>query len=176
MTEKTLSSRTVFRGRLLVVETLEVETPAGRRATREIVRHPGAAVILARRADGRFVLVRQYRKPVECELLEAIAGKLDPNEQPEDCARRETREETGYAVRRLRKLGETYSSPGFCDEILHVFFAELGEAGAPRPEDDESVEPVFLTAADIEARIADGALRDAKTLAAWTLFRLRGSG
>ena len=80
MNEKTLSARTVFDGRLLHVEVLDVELPSGVRSVREIVRHPGASVILPQRPDGQFLFVRQFRKPLERQLLEAVAGTLDPGE------------------------------------------------------------------------------------------------
>ena len=174
--ERTVASRTVFDGRLLRVEELEVELEGGLRSFREIVRHPGAAVILPQLPDGRFVLVRQFRKPVEQDLVEAVAGTLDPGESPEVCAARELKEETGYEAEEFVKLGEVYPAPGYTDEKLHLFFARLlPVAGESSPDDDEHLSLLHVSAADIEAMIADGRMCDAKTLATWHLYRNRGA-
>jgi len=89
MKEKTIKSRTVFKGRLLKIDVLDVEVEPGRRSIREIVRHPGAAVVLARRPDGMFIFVRQFRKPAEKIILEVVAGGLEKAESPVACARRD---------------------------------------------------------------------------------------
>ncbi len=95
MEEKTLATRRVFEGRALTVEVLDIAMPDGRRTTREVLRHSGAVCILAELPDGRFVLVRQYRKAVERTLLECVAGCMEPGETPEEAARREKRAESG---------------------------------------------------------------------------------
>lgn len=172
MPERTLQSRAVFRGRLLGVEVLRVALGDGRTGRREIVHHPGAVAVLCRRPDGRFVMVRQYRKPVERVLLEVVAGCLHPGEPPARCARREVREETGYRVRRLRRLGLIYPTPGYCDERLHLFFAELEAAPAAQSlDEDERVAPVAIAAPQLERLIRGGRIRDAKTLAAWLMYK-----
>ena len=175
MDEKTLSSRRVFEGRLLKLDVMEVQLEGEQRGRREVIRHPGAAVVLARRPDGRFVFVRQFRKPMERELLEVIAGCLNPGEAPDACAAREVREETGYEVAALRPLGSAYTSPGFCDEMMHMFFAEL-KAGpeTPMPDEDERVEPVVLGKNEVDAMMARGEIVDAKTLLLWLLSRKAG--
>jgi ADP-ribose pyrophosphatase len=172
MRERTLKSRTVFKGVLLHVDVEDVELEDGRRAEREILRHPPAVVVLARRPDGRFALVKQFRKPVEADLIEVVAGCLERGETPAAAARREVAEETGYKVRRLRRLGRVYSTPGCCDEVLHLFYAELSPAPAGHcPDDDEQVEVLFLDRDRVERMIARGEIADAKTLAVW--FRAR---
>lgn len=172
MREKTLSSRTVFDGRLLRVDVLNVELDSGVRAVREIVRHPGACVVLPRLPDGRFVFVRQFRKPVEREIVEAVAGVLKPGEDPADCADRELWEETGFKATGLHSMGVVYSSPGYCDEQLHFFYAQLSlEQGSPNPEDDERIEVVYLSAEQIEKMISEGEIVDAKTVVAWQLWK-----
>ena len=174
MKEKTLSRKTVFQGRLLHVEVQQVSIGRSVRSTREIVRHPGAAVILARLPDGRFVFVRQYRKPVEREMLEVVAGTLSKGEAPKDCAMRELREETGYGARRMIKLGIIFPSPGYLVENLHLYFAELdGKRGQSNLDDDEKLKIVCLTAKQIEQKIRTGKIQDAKTIAAWLLFKLK---
>lgn len=101
-----------------------MELPDGRGAVREVMEHPGAAVIVPIDADGNVRLVRQYRDAIGKQLLEVPAGKLDHGEDPEACARRELREELGLVAGRMTVLTSFYSSPGFCDEILHVYLAE----------------------------------------------------
>ena len=177
MNEKTVSSQQVFDGRLIKLDVLEVELDNGRRARREIVRHPGAVAIWARAPDGRFVFVRQFRKAIEQELLEIVAGTLEAGETPEACARREIREETGYAVKILTPLGYIFTAPGFCTEQIAVFYAELaGGPGSPggrdaAPDPDEHLEVVWLDEAAWKAMLARGAVQDAKTWAAWGMFK-----
>ncbi|MBM4142737.1 MAG: NUDIX hydrolase [Lentisphaerae bacterium] len=176
MNEKTLAARRVFDGRLLKVEVLDVELSGGARGTRDIVRHPGAAAALVELGDGSFVLVRQYRKAVEEALLEIVAGTLEPGEDPEACAEREVREETGYAVTDMRRLGDVFLAPGYSSERIHLFHAVAsGARGAARQEDDERVEPVVLRRDELQSMMADGRIRDAKTLAAWLLYVTRGA-
>ena len=174
MNEKTISSRTAFEGRLLRLEVQEVALDNGVRTRREIVRHPGAVAVVARDGNDRFLFVRQFRKPIEQELLEIVAGCLEPGEEPEACARRELREETGVETRRLQLLGTLYTVPGYSNERMYVFAADVkdGRAG-PAPDQDENVEPVWLPRREVEKRLRDGAFHDAKTVAAWCLFERR---
>lgn len=175
MHERTLQTRRVFDGRLLHIDIVDIELADGTRAVREIVRHPGAAVVLPRTADGRFVLVRQFRKPADAEILEAVAGTLDAGEDPASCARRELAEETGYHAASLEALGNAYPAPGYTDERLSFFFAEAHEeATTVSPDDDERIEVVHLTAEAIDRMVGAGEIQDAKTLAIWLLFKSRG--
>jgi ADP-ribose pyrophosphatase len=168
MNETILSSKTVFQGRVLKIEVREIELPGGRRSTREVVCHPGAVVVLAERPDGRFVLVRQYRCAVGEELLEAVAGTLEPGEQPETAARRELEEETGYVAETIRPLGWIVPCPGYSSERLYLFQARVGMTpGAQEPDFDEQVAAVTLTAREMDAAIADGTITDAKSIAIW---------
>jgi len=192
MNEKTISSQRVFDGRLLKLDVLEVELDNGRGsgprrcARREIVRHPGAVAIWARAPDGRFVFVRQFRKAAEQALLEVVAGTLEADETPEVCARREIREETGYAVKTLTLLGFIFTAPGFCTERIALFYAELaprdaGQAGngpdfgelsrAAEPDPDEQLDVVLLDEAEWKAMISRNAIQDAKTWAAWGMYQ-----
>ncbi len=173
-TEETVASRVVHEGRLLRVEVHEVALPDGRRTAREIVRHPGAVAVLARRPDGDFLLVRQYRKAVERMMLEVVAGTRDPGEDWAACAARELEEETGYRPQRLQFLGRIVPAPGYTDEMLHVFFAEVEAGdGAHAPDADERIELAPLSAAALDGMIRRGEIEDAKTLAAWLLYTRR---
>lgn len=177
MKEKTIVSKRKFNGRLIKTDLLKVELENGRYARREIVRHPGAVAVLCRLRDGRFAFVRQFRKAVEKELLEIVAGTREPDEEPAVCARREVKEETGYKVVSLARLGRIYTAPGFCDEKIDVFFAELEACrGQQRPDHDEQIALVCLSENQVKARLVSGEIRDAKTLAAWLMFKTRQWG
>ena len=161
-----LDRRTVWTGRLLEVGVDRLRMPGGATTELEIVRHPGAAVIVPITADGEVVLVRQYRYAVGAWLLVAPAGKLSPGEAPEACARRELEEETGWQAAQLAPLGSVWSSPGFTDEVLHLFLARGLEPGSQALEPDEllSLETLPLEEATRMAR--DGRINDSKTVCA----------
>ena len=175
MEEKTITKKTLYTGRILVLETQDIEMENGKKGMREIIRHRGAVAILARLPDGRFALVRQYRKPVEREMLEVVAGNREPNEDPELCARRELREETGFKAKTVRRLGFIYPSPGYCDEKIEIFFAEVdAESGQTDPDEDEHVEVVLMTREEIVGKISRDEIHDSKTLAAWLMYEKSG--
>jgi ADP-ribose pyrophosphatase len=173
MNERTLSSKTVFEGRLLKMEVVEVELESGVKSRREIVRHPGAVAVVAQLPDKRFVFVRQYRKAIESELLEIVAGGLERGEKPDNCARREIKEETGHEVAGLKKLCVVALAPGYSDERLHIYFARLKPTrGNPEPDSDEELDVVYLKAGEFETMIRKGKICDSKTLAGWLLYRM----
>jgi ADP-ribose pyrophosphatase len=171
MHEKTLSRQIVFDGRLIRVETLDVELENGRRAYRELVRHPGAVCVLLRAPDGRFALVRQFRTGAQKQLLEVVAGILDAGEAPEVAAHREVREETGFALARLVRMGLLYPTPGYVEERLVCYYGEADARSEPQLDHDERVEVEYLSEAELRARIRRGEIEDAKTLAAWALYQ-----
>ena len=173
LTEKTLGCERKYTGKIVSVDVLDIELPDGRRAKREVIRHGNAVAVLARRPDGKFVFVRQYRKAAEEALIEAIAGGLEPGEDPVEGAKRETAEETGYEVTDIRYLSTTICTPGYCEERIHLYFAELSENAHAQDQDaDENVRPVALSEAEVEAGIRDGSIFDAKTLAVWLCWKL----
>ncbi|MCQ2402630.1 MAG: NUDIX hydrolase [Lentisphaeria bacterium] len=171
--EKTLDATTIYDGRIVRLEVLNVELPDGRKVRREVARHCQAVAILARRPDGKFIFVRQYRKPIDAAILEIIAGCMEAGEEPEVSARREVAEETGYDVVKMKKLTSIVSSPGFCDEILHLFYAELTPRAHAQDQDpDENVYAVEFTEEEITQLILGGEISDAKTIAAWGYYQL----
>lgn len=172
MREKTIGSKTVFEGRIMRIEVLDVELPDGRTATREIVRHGPAVAVIARRKDGNFVFIKQFRKAMDRICFEVMAGNCDPGEEAEASAIRELKEETGYTPDSIRFLAPIYPSVGYCDERIDIFYAEVGnEAGATDFDHDEEIETVLLTEEAMDEKIRSGDVQDAKTLAAWALYK-----
>ncbi len=177
MKEFTRKTERIYSGRVLDLERLDVELEDGRPALREIVRHRGAVGVLPRLPDGSFIFVRQFRKAVEAEAIEVCAGLLEPGEPPESAARRELREETGLAADRLVFLGRLWSSPGYTDEAVDVYFAECREKQSARElDEDERVETLRLTEREVEDLIRRNEIHDAKTVAVWHLYRAKVAG
>lgn len=175
MYEKTLSKKTVYEGRIFSVDVLEVELENGRRSQREIVRHGVAVAVIPRLPDGRIIFIRQFRKAMEGVCFEVVAGNCDPGEPEEQSAARELREETGFQAAALRLLGPIFPSVGYCTERIDVFYADVSEQSGTDLDEDECIEPVMLTEAEMDGMIRDGLVTDAKTLAAWMLFKVRGA-
>ncbi|MDD2236314.1 MAG: NUDIX hydrolase [Kiritimatiellae bacterium] len=171
MYEKTLKTRQIYQGRILDLEVLDIEMANGTRTIREIVRHKSAVAALAALPDERFVFVRQFRKAIESDVLELIAGLREEGEEPEEAAWREIQEETGYTPVALIHLGKVYPSPGYTEEYIDLYFAQLEEQQAEQSQDDdERVEVVYMTEDDLYTRMQAGELYDAKLLAAWALY------
>ncbi|KAB2965073.1 MAG: NUDIX hydrolase [Thermoanaerobaculia bacterium] len=164
---RVLSTRTVHEGRVVALRLEEIELPTGRRSTLELVRHPGAAAIVALDEDGRVLLVRQYRHATGGRwLLEVPAGKLDPGESPETCAARECEEETGFRPAELVPLGWIWTTPGFTDERIWLFLARGLVPGRQDLQADEELTLERLPLAEALARALDGGINDGKSIAA----------
>lgn len=161
--EKTLESKEIYNGKIVNLRVDKVELSNGNTSSREIVEHPGAVCILPVKEDGRIVLVSQFRKPVEETLLELPAGKLEKGEEPEKCAFRELVEETGYRAGKLEFMFSFYTSPGFSNEILHLFMATDLTPGESNPDDDEMVEVVEIDLKKAVNMIYKGQIKDSKT-------------
>lgn len=171
---RVVARRTLHRGRKFDFESLTVRRPSGEELEREIVRHPGAVVVVPVLGDGRIVLIRNYRISVEQRLWECCAGTLEPPEDPAVCAGRELIEETGYRAGRVEPLGWFYTTPRLTDERMHAFIAQdLVEVGQSL-EDDESIEVASVPAAEALAMIDRGDLRDGKSIVAILLAERRG--
>lgn len=136
----------------------------GRQHSRDIIRHPGAVVLLPLTDDGHVVLIRNYRVSIDRTLLELPAGTMEANEPPEETAARELIEETGYRAGRLELICTFYASPGICDEAMHVYVASELTEGEPEREANEQIENQLATWQQIEGWIDDGTIEDAKTL------------
>ncbi len=173
---KQLRREILYRGRVIDLIVDAVEYPGGATGIREIAHHPGGAVAVPLFEDGRVMLVRQLRYPFGRHLVEFPAGKLLPGEDPAVAAARELTEETGWAAGKLEKLTALCSTPGFCDEVLHLYLAtELRQSPeGPRREQGELTMTVLtLPMADAIAMAERGEIEDAKTVAGLLLVARR---
>ena len=174
--EECIESEEIYRGVLLHVQRDRVRLPNGREAAREWVKHPGAAAVIPLLPDGRIVLVRQYRYPVQAVTLEIPAGKLDvAGEDPLTCAKREMKEETGYEAERYEKLLTLATTVGFSDERIHIYLATALSAGQSSPDEDEFLHVIAMPLSDAVQAIVEGRIIDAKTVAAVLLLARRQS-
>ena len=168
--EETLSSRMVYDGRAVKLRVDTVRMPSGRETMREIVEHSDCVAIIAVDDKGNILLVSQFRKSVEKELLEIPAGGIEPGEDPVDCVRRELREETGFLPRKVERLGGFYSSPGYCTEYLHLYLATDLVPSPLQAEDSENIRLDRVPLAQISGLIASGSICDAKSIAGLLTF------
>lgn len=158
-----LDSKKVFSGRVFDV-TVDTVREGDQTYLREVVHHPGSAVILPAFDDGTIALVRQYRHPAVRYLLELPAGTLNDKERPEEGAARELEEELGLVAGRMEKLCEFFVSPGFCAEKMWLYLATDLTQTAQRLEEDEMIEVVRLPLERALQMITDGEIEDAKTI------------
>ncbi|MDF2922049.1 MAG: ADP-ribose pyrophosphatase [Paenibacillaceae bacterium] len=174
--EVTISTNPIFKGKIISVQVDQVRLPNGETASREIVRHPGAVAVIAL-VDDRMLVVEQYRKPFEKNLVEVPAGKLDAGEEPLAAAIRELEEETGYRAGNIRLLNSFYTSPGFADEKIYLYLAEELVKGEAHLDEDEFLDCTAITLEEAERYMDEGRIGDAKTIMAvyaWKLYRLTG--
>ena len=168
MGDAKLGSRRVYTGRVLNLDIDQVRFPDGSTGELEIIRHPGASAILPFLSDPagedpQILLIKQYRYAAEGFLYEVPAGRLDKNETPEDCARRELMEETGCSAERIEPLYTFFTTPGFIDERIHGFIATGLKRGESKREADEFMTLETMTLSHALGLIQKGEIRDAKT-------------
>ena len=168
--EKTLSSQLIYEGRAVKLRVDTVEMPSGRKTTREIVEHGECVAVVAIDAESNVILVSQFRKPVEKELLEIPAGGIEPGEDPVAAVRRELREEIGYLPRKVDRLGGFYSAPGFCTEYLYLYLATDLVPSPLQAEDTENIRLVRVPVSQILSLITSGTICDAKSIAGLLTF------
>ena len=163
--EKTIQSKQIFKGNVISLKVDDVTLPNGATSRREIINHPGAVAVIAVTTDNRLILVEQYRKALERSIIEIPAGKLEPGEAPELTARRELEEETGYGCNELTYLQTFATSPGFADEVIHLFIARglYKIENAAVADEDEFVELLEVTLEEAEQMVAEQKIYDAKT-------------
>lgn len=162
--EKTMKSEKIYEGRILNLRLDTVELPDKKYAKREIVEHPGAVAIIPVTDENEVVLVKQFRKAIESQLLEIPAGKVEHGENPVNCAIRELKEETGYSAKDIQFLFEFYTSPGFSNEKMHLFLAKGLTEGESQPENDEYIVVEKIKLDKLIEMINNGELSDSKTI------------
>ncbi|MFW5788071.1 MAG: NUDIX domain-containing protein [Halanaerobiales bacterium] len=163
LVEKKISSRIIYKGKILNLRLDQIELPDQSYSKREIIEHSGGVAIIPV-LDDQIILIKQYRSPAAEILLELPAGKIDPGEEHGITARRELQEETGYQAGKLEHIYSFYSSPGYSDEIIHLYLAEeLLEVGG-EPDQGEFLEVFMLNKEDIKYYLKSGKIKDAKTI------------
>ena len=162
--EKLIDSKNIYDGSIIKVRVDTIEAQNGHIAPREIVEHPGGVGVVALMQNGNVCMVRQYRRPLDDFLLEIPAGKLNWGEEPFGCAVRELEEETGYKAKNYRYLGQICPTPGFCNEIIHIYLATDLIKGEANPDEDEFVEVEEYSIDELCDMIMEGTIIDAKTI------------
>ena len=168
--EKTLASQLIYEGRAVKLRVDTVQMPSGRETAREIVEHDDCVAIIAIDAENNVLLVNQFRKPIEKELLEIPAGGIDSGEDAVAAVRRELQEETGYLPGKVEKLGGFYSAPGYCTEYLYLYLATDLTPSQLYAEDTENIRLIRVPVSQIPELITSGRICDAKSIAGLLTF------
>lgn len=173
MEEQTVSQERIYDGKVVNLRVDTVRMPNGRTAKREVVEHDQAVAIVPVTADGRILLVRQWRSPAGKALLEVPAGSTDGDESTDEAAQRELQEEVGQRAGRMTRLAGFWVAPGYCTEYIHVYLAEDLSESRLDADEDENIEVEPLTLDEALAAIADGRIEDAKSQVGLLLFAQR---
>ena len=168
--EKTLSSQLIYEGRAVKLRIDTVEMPSGRQTRREIVEHSDCVAIIAIDDNDNVLLVNQFRKSVEKELLEIPAGGIEPGEDPVATVRRELSEETGHLPKKVERLGGFYSTPGYCTEYLYLYLATDLIPSQLYAEDTENIRLTRVPISQVSSLITSGSICDAKSIAGLLIF------
>lgn len=164
LTEKTIETKDIYKGKIINLRVDSVELPDGKIASREVVEHKGAVAIVPVLEKNKVVLVKQYRHPAGKVLLEIPAGTLNPSEDPLDCAKRELIEETGYSAAKWTKLFGAYLAPGYSNEFIHIYLAEDLTPAHAEADEDEFIEVSIVGIDEAIDMISTGEIEDAKTI------------
>lgn len=165
-TEKTISSETIYQGKIFTLEKREIELQNGQITTREIINHHGGVGVLPVLEDGTVILVKQYRSGAQDVLLEIPAGKLNEGEDHQSCGLRELEEETGYSAKEITYLGYFYPTPAYDSEKTHLYLARELTPGRAHPDENEFVETVTLPFEELLDMVMKNEIKDAKTISA----------
>lgn len=173
--EKTIHSEPIFKGKVISLKVDNVILPNGKESKREIVNHPGAVAIIPITDEGKIILVEQYRKALERSIIEIPAGKLEQGESPELTARRELEEETGFGCHELTYVQSFATSPGFADEIIHLYVAKQLYKIEEKAEldEDEFVSLMEVSLEEAEQMVREQQIFDAKTAFAVVWMKLQ---
>jgi ADP-ribose pyrophosphatase len=160
-----VESKRLWEGGIIKLRVDSLKSPGGEETIREVVEHNGGVVIASENAEGKVLLVKQYRYALDIEILELPAGRIEAGEDPFPAAQRELTEETGYAAKTWKELSRMYSAPGFCDEVLYLYHATDLSFEGKNLDFDEETDVVEVSLDEAWLMIADGRIRDAKTIA-----------
>ena len=164
LTEETVKHQVVFEGKIINMRQDTVLLENGQLATRDVVEHPGGVCVLPLTDDGNVLMVKQFRYPYQEVLLEIPAGKLDKgNEDPLDCGKRELEEEAGVTAEEYISLGKMYPSPGYCDEMIHIYLAKGLHPSKQHLDEDEFLEVYSIPFETVLEEVLSGRITDAKT-------------
>lgn len=169
--EKQISSKIVYKGKIVNLYVDHVLCPNGKEATREVIRHCKAVAVIAT-INNKFIMEKQFRYPYNQELIEIPAGKVGPNEDLEKACMRELEEETGYLARKLVYLGTIYPTVAFCDEEISIYYANDLIKTEIHPDEDEFVEVYLDSLENILSQIKEGIIKDSKTICAFNYYLL----
>lgn len=164
LNEKAVSTEYIFRGKIINLRLDSVKLPNGRPAEREIVEHPGGVAVVAVTENDEIIMVRQYRRAADEVLYEIPAGKLNWGEDHYSCGVRELEEETGYLAGKFEYLGGFYPTPGFCNEVIHIYLATDLTKGDSNPDEDEFLEICLEKRESLVQKIMAGEIKDSKTV------------
>ncbi len=172
--ERFIKKERKFTGNVVGIDIVTVNLPNGKEATRDVVVHPGGATIIPLSDDNCLYLVKQYRAALGKLMLELPAGKLDKGEEPLDCAKRELKEETGIKANKIKKISAINTTPGFCDETLHMYLATELELGEAELDKDEFLNVEKITIPKTLEMIENNEITDSKTIIGtlWAAYRV----
>ncbi|MGG7143598.1 NUDIX domain-containing protein [Clostridium nigeriense] len=162
--EKILKEKLIYKGSFLNIMNVDIELPNGKNYSRDIVKHPGAAAIIAFLDSENIILIEQFRLALNKKILEIPAGKINKNEDIKECAKRELQEETGYIARNLEYLGSIATAPGFCDEIIYLYKATDLTLGNKHEDEDEFTNVKIMNINNVKEMIKKGEIIDGKTI------------
>lgn len=169
-TEKLLRQEPIYKGRVINITKDEVVCPNGQTSLREIVHHRGGVAILFK-VDDKFIFEKQYRYAMNEEIIEMPAGKLEEGEIPLEAAKRELLEETGYRPLEMIHLGDSYPTPGYSTEVIHLYYCPKAIKEERHLDNDECIDLIYLTLEEIEEMIAQGKIKDSKSVASIFLYK-----
>lgn len=161
--EKTLESKEIFNGKVINVLVDKILLPNGKEASREVVSHPGGVCIAALTPKNELMFVKQFRYPYKEVILELPAGKLEPGQNPLENGIRELKEEVGACAKDYVSLGKLYPSPGYCGEIIHMFFCRVTDIGETNPDEDEFLDVIKIPIKKAVEMVLNNEIPDAKS-------------